>query len=92
MVSLMYVELPLKKPRNCFVKKLLGGSMVTPPPRNNKVDLDEIDIYSWEDSYGTDTVFWSEEHQLTLPYWVNYMPIEERNRYIAHIRKHRDFD
>lgn len=61
-------------------------------PKVSRREMDENDIFSWEDSYGTDTIEWFEKYQLNLPYWVGYMPEPERSEYVAHIRKTRDFN
>lgn len=50
------------------------------------------DVFEWEDLHGTDHIVWFEEYNLHLPYWVSYMPEDQRKEYVNEISKTRDFE
>jgi len=60
-------------------------------PKVPRKQIEEYDIYSWEDQFGTETLFYSEEYEMMLPYWVKYMPEKEKKEYVARINKDFDF-
>lgn len=50
------------------------------------------DIFDWEEAYGTDSIEYFPEYNLNLPYWVAYMPMNQRIQYVNEIRKTRDWE
>lgn len=50
------------------------------------------EVFVWEDIYGTDNVVWFEEYGLHLPYWVSYMPEEDKVVYVNEIRKTKEWE
>ena len=47
----------------------------------------EADVFWWEEMYGTDSLC-PEGHEFEgLPYWVEYMPHDLQQEYLAHVDK-----